>query len=102
MSTERWHDSSERIPLLSLSLSAVSVSYSRSTFTCWQIVTHEFIIERISVVTKATISSQCADIRSPDGDGSNLLIQCNGYGYIVNDNAMAVVMQSSGRISGQT
>lgn len=102
MSTERWHDSSERIPLLSLSLSPVSVSYSRSTFTCWQIVTHEFIIERISVVTKATISSQCADIRPSDGDGCNLLIQCNGYGYIVNDNAMAVVMQSSGRISGQT
>lgn len=73
---------SERILLLSLSQSPVSVSYSRSTFTCWQIVTHEFIIERISVVTKATISSQCADIRPSDGDGFNLLIQCNGYGYI--------------------
>lgn len=54
------------------------------------------------MVTKATISSQCADIRPSDGDDCNLLIQCNGYGYIVNDNAMAVVMQSSGRISGQT
>lgn len=73
---------SERILLLSLSLSPVSVSYSRSTFTCWQIVTHEFIIERISVVTKATISSQCADIRPSDGDGFNLLIRCDGYGYI--------------------